>query len=149
MLLPILRMRIVKFLLLLIFVSGHAFAKVRLPKLVSDNMVLQRDQPITVWGWAAPKEKVTVTFKNKSHSTVTGTDGKWKIQLPAQPAGTGFEMIFKGRNRLTIKNIAFGDVWLCNGQSNMVINMERVKERYPDDIATANYPDIRNFFNRS
>ncbi|WP_215235492.1 sialate O-acetylesterase [Dyadobacter linearis] len=139
-------MRIVKFLLLLIFVSGHAFAQVRLPKLVSDNMVLQRDQPITVWGWAAPKEKVTVTFKNKSYSAVTGADGKWKIQLPAQSAGTGFEMIFKGKNQLTIKNIAFGDVWLCNGQSNMVINMERVKERYPDDIATANYPDIRNFF---
>ncbi|WP_031527712.1 sialate O-acetylesterase [Dyadobacter crusticola] len=123
-----------------------SLGQVRLPKLVSDNMVLQRDQPITIWGWAMPKEKVTVTFKSKSRSTLTGADGKWSIQLPAQPAGTGFEMLIKGRNEIRIRNIAFGDVWLCNGQSNMVINMERVKERYPEDIATADYPQIRNFF---
>ncbi|MCF0064544.1 polysaccharide deacetylase family protein [Dyadobacter chenwenxiniae] len=139
-------MRVVKFLLLLIILSGKAFAQVRLPKLVSDNMVLQRDQPITVWGWATPKEKVTVTCKGTSRSAVTGADGKWTILLPAQPAGTGFEMLVKGKNQVRIKNIAFGDVWLCNGQSNMVINMERVKERFPDDIVTADYPDIRNFF---
>ncbi|MCF0050422.1 polysaccharide deacetylase family protein [Dyadobacter sp. LJ53] len=139
-------MRVVKFLLLLIILSCNAFAQVRLPKLVSDNMVLQRDQPITVWGWATPKEKVTVACKGTSRSAVTGADGKWTILLPAQPAGTGFEMLVKGKNQIRIKNIAFGDVWLCNGQSNMVINMERVKERFPDDIVTADYPDIRNFF---
>ena len=139
-------MRSVPFLLLLIFFSGYTVGQVRLPRLVSDNMVLQRDQPITIWGWAAPKEKVTVTLKNKSRSVVTGADGKWTIQLPAQPAGTGLEMLIKGKNQIRIRNIAFGDVWLCNGQSNMVINMERVKERFPDDIASASYPDIRNFF---
>ncbi|MCF0041430.1 sialate O-acetylesterase [Dyadobacter fanqingshengii] len=139
-------MRSIQFLLLLIFFSGYTVGQVRLPKLVADNMVLQRDQPITIWGWSAPKEKVTVTFKNKSRSVVTGADGKWEIQLPAQPAGTGFEMLIIGKNQIRIKNIAFGDVWLCNGQSNMVINMERVKERFPDDIASASYPDIRNFF---
>lgn len=139
-------MHIVKYVFLLIFLCGKAFADVRLPKLISDNMVLQRDQPINVWGWATPKEKVTVTFKNKNRSTVTRPDGKWEIQLPAQPAGTGYEMLIKGKNQILIKNIAFGDVWLCNGQSNMVINMERVKERFPEDIAAANYPDIRNFF---
>ncbi|SKB50277.1 sialate O-acetylesterase [Dyadobacter psychrophilus] len=139
-------MHLILFLFLLISLSSPVFAQVRLPKLVSDNMVLQRDQPITIWGWAAPKEKVTVTFKNKSKGAVTGADGKWAITLPAQPVGTGFEMLVKGKNEIRIHNIAFGDVWLCNGQSNMVINMERVKERYPDDIASANYPDIRNFF---
>ena len=139
-------MRIVTILFLLILLSCKAFAQIRLPRLISDNMVLQRDQPITVWGWAAPKEKVTVTLKNKSHSAVTDADGKWKIQLPAQSAGTSYEMVLKGKNQIRIKNVAFGDVWLCNGQSNMVINMERVKERFPDDISSANYPDIRNFF---
>lgn len=139
-------MRILRFFLLLTFISGKSFGAVRLPKLVSDNMVLQRDQPITVWGWAAPKEKVTIILKSKSRSAVTGADGKWQVQLPAQSAGTGFEMLVKGKNQIRISNIAFGDVWLCNGQSNMVINMERVKERFPDDIASADYPDIRNFF---
>ncbi|WP_254560054.1 sialate O-acetylesterase [Dyadobacter diqingensis] len=139
-------MRIFKFTFLLFFLHYALPAQIRLPQLIADNMVLQRDQPITIWGWATPKEKITVTLKNKSYSAATTTDGKWKIQLPAQPAGIGYELILKGKNQIRIKNIAFGDVWLCSGQSNMVINMERVKERFPDDITSANYPDIRNFF---
>jgi sialate O-acetylesterase len=139
-------MRILTFAALLLLLSFNLSAEIRLPQLIADNMVLQRDEPITLWGWAAPKEKVTVTLKNKSYNSVTTSEGKWQMQLPAQPAGTGYEMILKGKNQIRIKNIAFGDVWLCSGQSNMVINMERVKERFPDDIASANYPDIRNFF---
>ena len=139
-------MRVFKFVFLLFFLSYDLSAQIRLPRLIADHMVFQRDQPLTIWGWASSTEKVTVTLKNKSYSTVTSPDGRWKIQLPAQPAGTGYDMVLNGKNRIRIKNIAFGDVWLCSGQSNMVINMERVKERFPDDIASANYPDIRNFF---
>jgi sialate O-acetylesterase len=139
-------MRIFKFAFILLFLSYNLPAQIRLPQLIGDNMVLQRDQPITIWGWASPKEKVTVTLKNKNYGAVTTSEGKWKIQLPVQSAGTGYEMVLKGKNQIRIKNIAFGDVWLCSGQSNMVINMERVKERFPDDITSANYADIRNFF---
>uniref|UniRef100_UPI003F7113C1 sialate O-acetylesterase n=1 Tax=Dyadobacter sp. TaxID=1914288 RepID=UPI003F7113C1 len=139
-------MSILRIVLVLILLPNLLLAQIRLPQLVSDNMVLQRDEPVTVWGWAAPKEKVTITFKNKTYRTVANADSSWKMALPAQPAGTGFDMIIKGKNQIRIKNIAFGDVWLCSGQSNMVINMERVKERFPEDIASANYPDIRNFF---
>lgn len=139
-------MKFFKFAFLLFFLSADLFADIRLPQLISDNMVLQRDQSITIWGWADPKEKVTVTLKNKSNSAVTSAGGRWEMQLPAQPAGVGFEMLVKGKNQIRIKNIAFGDVWLCSGQSNMVINMERVKERFAQDIVSADYPDIRNFF---
>jgi sialate O-acetylesterase len=139
-------MRVFKLLFLLFFLSYDLSADIRLPRLIGNNMVLQRDQPVTIWGWATPKEKVTLILKNKRQSTVTAADGKWKILLPAQPAGTGYEMILSGKNQIRIKNIAFGDVWLCSGQSNMVIKMERVKERFPDDITSADYPDIRNFF---
>ncbi|MCE7041656.1 sialate O-acetylesterase [Dyadobacter sp. CY312] len=139
-------MRILKFAFILFFLSHDLSADIRLPQLIGDNMVLQRDQPITIWGWANPREQVNVTLKNKKYSAVTTSEGKWKIQLPAQPAGTGYELVLKGKNQIRIKNIAFGDVWLCSGQSNMVINMERVKERFTADIAAANYPDIRNFF---
>ncbi|MDZ7935109.1 MAG: sialate O-acetylesterase [Emticicia sp.] len=121
-------------------------AQIRLPKLISDNMVLQRNQPIKIWGWAEPKEKITLTFNKKNFKTETTDNGKWEILLPAQPTGTGFEMVLKGKNQIFIKNIAFGDVWLCSGQSNMVTPMERVKEKYLDDITNANFPDIRNFF---
>lgn len=140
-------MKVIKVALLLFFCGiAQLNAQIRLPKLISDNIVLQRDQPIKVWGWASPKEKISFTFNKKDYKTTTNDDGKWEIQLPAQPAGSGFEMLLKGKNEITIKNIAFGDVWLCSGQSNMVIPMERVKEKYPEDIASANYPDIRNFF---
>ena len=61
-------------------------------------------------------------------------------------AGGPYTMEVKGNNTIIINNILLGDVWFCSGQSNMVINMERVKEKYPDDIASANFPEIRNFF---
>ncbi|GAB2644348.1 hypothetical protein GCM10027035_43230 [Emticicia sediminis] len=141
-------MKLLKLSALLFCLSSIYTAKgqIRLPKLISDNMVLQRDQPIKIWGWAEPKEKITLTFNKKSFKTTTAENGKWEIILPAQPPGTGFEMLLKGKNEISIKNIAFGDVWLCSGQSNMVTPMERVKEKYPDDITNANFPDIRNFF---
>ncbi len=109
-------------------------------------MVLQRDQPLKIWGWASPKEKVELSFNKKTFKTTTNPNGQWEIQLPAQSAGVGFDMVLKGKNQIILKNIAFGDVWLCSGQSNMVLPMERVKEKYFEDIANANYPDIRNFF---
>lgn len=121
-------------------------AQIRLPKLISDNMVLQRDQPIKIWGWATPKEKITLLFDKKTFKTSANDAGKWELILPAQPAGTDITMVLKGNNEITLKNIAFGDVWLCSGQSNMVTPMERVKEKYPEDITNANYPNIRNFF---
>lgn len=140
-------MKKANYLLLFFLCQGLMLqAQIRLPKLISDNMVLQRDQAIKIWGWASPKEKVTLLFNKKSYKTTTADNGKWEILLPAQTAGTGFEMILKGKNEISIKNIAFGDVWLCSGQSNMTITMERIKERFSEDVASANYPDIRNFF---
>jgi len=141
-------MKIFKITLVLIclfFYTGNQ-AQIRLPKLISDNIILQRDQAIKIWGWASPNEKISVLFNKKSFKTITSNDGKWELLLPAQSAGTGYRMILKGKNEISIKNIAFGDVWLCSGQSNMTVTMERVKERFPEDIASANYPDIRYFF---
>ena len=131
---------------LLLCAAMPLYAQIRLPKLISDHMVLQRDQPLKIWGWASPKEHITLQFDQKTYKTPANAAGKWEITLPAHKAGTGYAMVLKGRNEIRLTDIAFGDVWLCSGQSNMVINMERVKERFPADIASANYPDIRNFF---
>ncbi|HQZ25997.1 MAG TPA: sialate O-acetylesterase, partial [Flavobacterium sp.] len=133
-------------LLLSLFYCLAIQAQIRLPKLISDNIILQRDQAIKIWGWASPNEKIVVLFNKKSFKTTTSNEGKWELLLPAQPAGTGYEMVLKGKNEITIKNIAFGDVWLCSGQSNMTVTMERVKERFPEDITSANFSDIRYFF---
>ncbi|MFD1256744.1 sialate O-acetylesterase [Mucilaginibacter terrae] len=122
------------------------FAQLRLPQLVSDGMVLQRDTKINIWGWAAPAENIAVKFNGKTYKATTAANGKWTTTLPALKAGGPYTMQIDASNHILIKDILVGDVWFCAGQSNMVINMERVKEKYPDDIAAANYPQIRNFF---
>jgi sialate O-acetylesterase len=121
-------------------------AKIRLPALVSDGMVLQRDTKLVIWGWASPGEKVQVKFNKKTVSATTDSGGNWKVELPPMKAGGPYTMEVKGNNTIIINNILLGDVWFCSGQSNMVLNMERVKEKYPDDIASANFPEVRNFF---
>jgi len=132
--------------LLLIIFSFSAYAEVRLPQLVSNGMVLQRDTKLKLWGWASPGEKVSIVFNGKKGSTVTGADGKWLIELAAMKAGGPYTMTIKGNNTLTLTDILLGDVWFCSGQSNMVLRMEAVKEKYPEDVANANFPEIRNFY---
>ena len=129
--------------LLFLLLSFSAFSDVKLPALVSNGMVLQRDVPVKIWGWANAGEKVIVSFKGKKLRALTDASGNWACTLPATPAGGPYEIKV---NEVLLKDVLFGDVWLCSGQSNMVINMERVKEKYPADIASANNPQIRNFF---
>ena len=109
-------------------------------------MVLQRDTKLNLWGWASPGEKVAIKFNGKSYKAITGADGKWKFILSPMKAGGPYIMDITASNHITLNNILLGDVWFCSGQSNMVLSMERVKEKYPDEIANANYPMIRNFF---
>jgi sialate O-acetylesterase len=122
-----------------------SMGQVRLPRLVSDGMVLQRETPVKIWGWASAGEKVTLSFNNKSYEAVTLVDGKWLITLPARKAGGPFEMIVTGSNQIVLKDIFFGDVWLCSGQSNMELPMKRVAVLYGDEIASSSNPMIRQF----
>ena len=121
-------------------------AQVRLPQLISDGMVLQRDTKLTLWGWASPNELIKIQFNHQTAKVTADAAGDWKITLKPMKAGGPFQMDISASNHIIIKNILIGDVWFCSGQSNMVINMERVKEKYPADIASANFPQIRNFF---
>ncbi|HET8736271.1 MAG TPA: hypothetical protein VFM69_06715, partial [Pricia sp.] len=109
-------------------------------------MVLQREANLNIWGWASPDEKVEMSLMGKIYKTTADQNGNWSIRLTPQKAGGPFTLNFKGKNQVTVKNVLFGDVWLGAGQSNMVLPMERVKEKYPDEVANANYPEIRNFF---
>ncbi|RYY12837.1 MAG: sialate O-acetylesterase, partial [Cytophagaceae bacterium] len=122
-----------------------AQAQVRLPRLVSDGMVLQRDAPMRIWGWAAPGEKLTVAFQGKTYPATTGTDGQWRVTLPAMKAGGPYELKIDASNHLVVKDILLGDVWFCAGQSNMELPMRRVRDKYPQEVATANNPRIRQF----
>jgi sialate O-acetylesterase len=133
-------------LLLLFFIIPAAYATIKLPALVSNGMVFQRDARLKIWGWAAPGEKVTISFNGKKASAITGANGNWLVWLPAMKSGGPFTMKIKGSNEIVLTDILLGDVWFCSGQSNMVLPVERVKEKYPDEIPGANYPEIRNFF---
>lgn len=126
--------------------SNPAFCRVRLPRLISDGMVLQRGESAEIWGWAAPDENVTVTFNNKTYSDTAGVDGKWAVMLSELKAGDPYEMQINGSNRITLKDILIGEVWVCSGQSNMDLPMSRVEERYADVIANSDNPAIRRFF---
>jgi sialate O-acetylesterase len=132
-----------KFLLASLLLAAPAYATVRLPRLVGDHMVLQRDQPLPLWGWAAPGEKVNITFRGKTYAAQTGgPDGKWTLTLPATPASGPYELQVTGSNKLTISDVLVGDVWLASGQSNMEWPV-RDAHNAAAEIAAANYPSIR------
>ncbi|TGE25868.1 sialate O-acetylesterase [Hymenobacter aquaticus] len=128
-----------------LLLASPLHAQVRLPKLVSDGMILQRDAPVAVWGWASPGEKVTVTLAGKTASATTSADGKWRASLPPLKAGGPYEMTVAGANRITLKDVLIGDVWVCSGQSNMETPMARLRDKYPEVVAQANNPMIRQF----
>jgi sialate O-acetylesterase len=131
-------------LLALLFVQKSP-GEVKLSKLISDGMVLQRNTPLKIWGWAAAGEKIKIDFNGKSFSATTGENGKWFVNLPKQKAGGPFEMQIEGDNKVVIKNILVGDVWICSGQSNMTITMTRVKDLYPEEIKNCENNFIRQF----
>ncbi|NML67882.1 sialate O-acetylesterase [Hymenobacter sp. RP-2-7] len=132
-----------------------ARATVRLPALVGDHLVLQRNVPVPVWGWAAPGEQVTVTFRGHSYSATPAAGGRWQVMLPAMPAGGPYTMTIQGQNTLTVQDILVGDVWLASGQSNMELPLRDPNAPKPgayplpliaeQEVAAANYPQIRQF----
>ncbi len=120
-------------------------AQVKLPTLIKDSMILQRDATVKVWGWASANEKVAIVFNNKKYPTKADVAGNWQISLPPTKAGGPYTIDIIASNKITIKEILFGDVWFCSGQSNMVHQMAIHDVRYAKEIANANYPQIRQF----
>lgn len=127
-------------------ILGSLQAQIRLPKLISDGMILQRDAPLILWGWASPGESIALTLAGKTYKTKTSTQGDWKIQIPAHAAdGKAHKISIKGKNQIILKDVYFGDVWLCSGQSNMVHQLDIHDVTYAQDIEEANFPLIRQF----
>ena len=130
----------------LFFLSGillafNVQAELKMPKIFSDNMVLQRDIPAPVWGWADPGEKVTVQFKAQEKSAIADADGKWMVRLDHLSASAQPEKLtIAGKNdRKEFRNVLVGDVWLCSGQSNMEVNFSEI----PQEAEGIDYPQIR------
>ena len=129
---------------------NQSIADVRLPKIFDSHMVLQRNKPIPVWGWADAGEKVTIELSGseiaKQTKTVkAGKDGKWILWLNAAEAGGPYRLVVRGKkNVLTLDDVLIGEVWICSGQSNMQWTVN-ASDNAKEEIAAANYPQIRHF----
>ncbi len=133
-------------LFLAFFLTLSASGQVKLPKLISDGMVIQRDTEVKIWGWAAGNEMITVHFINSTYHTTADSSGKWNITLSESGAGGPYQMQIIASNRITIKDILIGDVWVCSGQSNIELPIRRVSWVYPDEIERSVNENIRQFY---
>ena len=139
-------------LLPLCLAASPALAAVRLPALVGSHMVLQRERPLALWGWAAVGERVHLTFRGKTYAAAApDAAGRWQVMLPAMPAGGPYKLTVQGRNTIVLTDILVGDVWLASGQSNMQFKVKDRPGGYQpvqnadQEIAKANWPKIRCF----
>lgn len=124
--------------------AWSARADVKLPAVLSDQMVLQRDQPIRIWGWAEPGEAVSVVFRAAQKSTSADASGKWQVFLPPQKAGGPDELTISAKNRIVLQDVLVGEVWVASGQSNMEFRVNSLLDP-AKVIAAANEPQIRLF----
>jgi sialate O-acetylesterase len=128
-----------------LLISLSASAKIELPRLIDDDMVLQRNVPVKIWGWASVHEKIIINFRNNTYHTTANKDGEWELMLPSMEAGGPYTMKIKGSNSLILNDIMIGEVWVSSGQSNMELPVYRVKPLYEDQIIHSNNSHIRYF----
>lgn len=140
------RKRIKLLAIAVLIVPISVVAQLRLPKLVSDGMVLQRNANVSVWGWAKPGENISVIFRGTNYHALTNSDGKWKLTLADLSPGGPYKMMILGnKTTITLHNILVGDVWLSSGQSNMEHSMYSFREVYQSEIDNAGNDEIRYF----
>ncbi len=135
----------------LLSLASSGLAEVSLPHVFGDNMVLQRGQPVPVWGWAAPGEKISVEFAGQRRSVTTDPAGKWAVRLrPLKASAQPAEMKISGANQIALTNVLVGEVWLCSGQSNMekpigTRSGQKPTRDHLQELAAADCPQIRLF----
>lgn len=123
---------------------GSMRGDVTLPRIFGNDMVLQREMPVKIWGWADPGEHVTLSFAGQKKTTQADENGDWTVTLDAMKTlKTPSTMTINGKNELVFKNILVGEVWLCSGQSNMDWPLGRSMNA-KEEIAAADYPEIRH-----
>ena len=131
-------------LFIFLIINVLANANVKMPLLFSDGMVLQRNKAIPIWGFADANEKIEVHFNKQIQKTTADKNGKWTLNLNSEKAGGPFELIIIGKNKITIKNVLVGEVWICSGQSNMEFQVSKTINA-EKEIADSSYPMIRHF----
>jgi sialate O-acetylesterase len=133
------------FLSILIF--NPAQSEIRLPAVIGTNMVLQQQSSVSVWGWADPSEKITITtsWSSRTDSTLTPSSGKWKLTIQTPVAGGPYTIQLKGSNTIILENVLIGEVWLCSGQSNMEWSARNNNKQSIEEAPNATNTQIRFF----
>ncbi|WP_304200900.1 sialate O-acetylesterase [Flavobacterium alvei] len=136
-----------KAFVLFLLLSNTAFANVTLPNVISDNMVLQRNSDVKIWGWANPQEEVVITpsWNNQTYKIKASNQAKWEITIPTPKEGGPYTISIKGYNEIVLKNILIGEVWVCSGQSNMEMNASWGIENGDEAVKAATNPSIHFF----
>ncbi len=125
-------------------VGTASHAEVRLATIFADHMVVQRDRPLTFWGWGTPGEEIEVRLGDQAGQAQVATDGSWACKIGALPMSReGLELVVRASNEIRVRDVLVGDVWLCSGQSNMEWGLGGCDA--PEDIAQSNEPMIRHF----
>ena len=130
--------KIISLLSLLVCVIFHVYATVKIPRIFQSNMVLQRDMPVNIWGWANKNETVIIQTEGNTYKIKTSKDGKWMITLPKHSAGGPYSITLKGKNTIELSNILYGDIWICGGQSNMQFHVNELNYKEADSTRDNN-----------
>lgn len=134
---------VLPFVLLMSLAVCTVDAAIKLPAIIGNNMVLQRDEAVPVWGWDNPGTKVTVSICDAKATATADDKGKWCVQLPAMKAGGPFVLTIEGTNTVKVENILVGEVWICSGQSNMEWPVA-ASTNGAAEVAAADRPQIRH-----
>jgi sialate O-acetylesterase len=133
------------FLLILTLIAMPSFAELKLPRVLSDGAVIQREMPYVLWGWGNG-DKVEVFIDGKKAGKAKIKDGEWKLKLkPRKASGPHVIRFVSGEDQVEISNIYFGDLWMAAGQSNMETTMSRARFNYADEVANVRLPMVRHY----
>lgn len=133
------------FFIVVLFVHANVFGQIKLARLFSDHVVMQRQKSIPIWGWAAANEKVTVTMAGQTATATADASGKWIVRINPLEAGGPYVMTVRAKSgKATVNDILIGEVWLCSGQSNMQLAVSSAIN-YQQEKQNADFPQIRHF----
>lgn len=135
------------FLLPVFFVTYDGFSEVRLPAIFADNMVLQRESDVTIWGWSSPGEKIFITssWNNNVDSVQATSFAQWNVKIKTPAAGGPYTLTIKASNTIVLKNVMIGEVWVCSGQSNMEWSSLNGLPEIDAELPNSVNPNIRFF----
>jgi sialate O-acetylesterase len=130
-----------------ILISGTMMANVSLPNIFGDNMVLQRNSEVKIWGWGNPKEEIKLvsSWNNQEYKVTTNNQAQWELKIKTPEAGGPYSISIKGYNELVLKNILIGEVWVCSGQSNMEMSVNWGIDNGEEEAKNAANLNIRFF----